>query len=124
MEGYFVITKEADDENSSNLKKLLDASKLVNLQSTRTFNRITGGVYKKATSSAVTHIRNSQEEIRAKRKAYHEKPEVKERIKLYNQKPEVKERKRQERIRRQKLLSMVPKEIIEKVYKDDNKLSD
>lgn len=124
MEGYFVITKEGDDETSSNLKKLLDASKLVNLQSTRTFNRITAGVYKKASSSAVTHIRNSQEEVKAKRKAYHERPEVKERIKLYNQKPEVKERKRQERVRRQKLLSMVPKDIIEKVYKEDNKLSD
>ena len=124
MEGYFVVTKDSDDETSVNLKKLLGASKLVNLQSTPTFNRITGGVYKKSTASAVAHLRNDQEEVRAKRKAYHEKPEVKERIKLYNQKPEVKERKRQERIRRQKLLSMVPREIIEKVYKEENKTSD
>lgn len=119
MQGYFVITKDSEDDESSNLKKLLNASKLVNLQCTRTFNRVTGGIYKKSAASAVTHLRNEKEELRAKRKAYHEKPEVKERIREYNQRPEVKERKRLERLRRKKLLSLVPKEILEKVYKDD-----
>ena len=122
--GYFVITKDPNNEKSKELKDTLSASGLVNLVCTRTFNRVTGGVYKKSTTSAVTHLRNTQEEAKAKRKAYHERPEVKERIKLYNQKPEVKERKKQERARRQKILSLVPKEIIEKVYKEENKMTD
>lgn len=124
LEGYFVITKDPNNEKSKELKDTLSASGLVNLVCTRTFNRVTGGVYKKATASAVTQLRNNQEEARAKRKAYHERPDVKERIKLYNQKPEVKERKRQERARRQKIMSLVPKEILEKVYKEENKMAD
>lgn len=124
LKGYYVITSDADDDESRSLKEKLNASNLVNLRCTRTFNRVTGGVYKKATASAVTHIRNAQDELKQKRKDYHERPEVKERVKLYNQKPEVKERKRLERERKKKLLSLIPVEIVEKVYKEENKPSE
>lgn len=122
MLGYFVITKDASDEQSEQLKKALQASGLVNLQCTRTFNRVTEHAYEKPVVSAITRIRNNQEEQRRKRKEYHSRPEVKQRMKEYNQDPKVKERKRLDRQRRQKLLSLVPKEAIAQLYKaEENK---
>jgi hypothetical protein len=118
MEGYWVIIKDSDDEESKKLKAILKESKLVDLQCTRTFNRITNNEFKKQAGSAVTQIRNRQEEKVKKRKEYQARPDVKQRSKEYNQQPEVKERKRQDRVRKQKLLSLVPKEIVAKVYKE------
>ena len=119
MQGYFVITKDADDEESKKLKAELAASKFVNLKCTRTFNRVTQGEYQKSVTSAISHIRNRTEEQRAKRKEYHEREDVKKRTREYNRLPEVKEKKRQERLRKKKLLALVPKEIIEQVYKEE-----
>lgn len=119
MQGYFVITKDADDDESKKLKAELAASKFVNLKCTRTFNRVTQGEYQKSVTSAISHIRNRTEEQRAKRKEYHEREDVKKRTREYNRLPEVKEKKRQERLRKKKLLALVPKEIVEQVYKEE-----
>lgn len=119
MQGYFVLTKDADDDESKKLKSALAQSKLVNLKCTRTFNRVTDGQYQKAATSAVAHIRNRTEEQRAKRKEYHAREDVKTRTKEYNRLPEVKEKKRQERLRKKKLLERIPKELIEQVYKEE-----
>lgn len=118
MEGYFVITKDAEDEDSKKIKETLNASKFVNLHCTRTFNRLTNGEFKKQANSAVTHLRNRQEEARERRKQYNSRDDIKKRIKEYNMRPEVKEKKRQERLRKRKILSLVPREVIEKVYKE------
>lgn len=120
MEGYFVVTKDSDDEQSTQVKALLKQSKLVDLKCTRTFNRVTKGEYGDSVSSARSKIRNARDEQRQKRKEYHEREDVKKRTKEYNRLPEVKERKRLERIRKKKILSMVPREIIEKVYKEES----
>ena len=119
MQGYFVVTKDADDEESKKLKATLEASQFVNLQCTRTFNRLTHNEFKKQASSAVTHLRNKQDESKEKRKAYHQREDVKKRTKEYNKLPEVKERKRLERQRKKKLLALVPKEAIVQVYKEE-----
>lgn len=120
MEGYFVITKDADDETSQQVKTLLAQSKLVNLKCTRTFNRVTKAEYAPSVTSARNKIRNDRDEQRQKRKEYQSRDDVKKRTKEYNRLPEVKERKRQERLRKKKILSLVPKEIIEKVYKEES----
>lgn len=119
MEGYFVITKDSETEESKRIREFLKNTKLVDLQCTRAFNRVTGGVYKKSAESAVTHLRNNQEEARKRRKEYHSKPEIKQKMKEYNQRPEVKEKKRKDRLRKQKLLASLPPEIIAKAYKDE-----
>lgn len=119
MQGYFVITHDADDEESKKVKAVLEASKFVNLQCTRTFNRLTHNEFKRQASSAVSQLRNRQPEVKEKRKEYHQREDIKKRTKEYNMKPEVKERKRQERLRKKKLLSLVPKEAIAQVYKEE-----
>lgn len=124
MEGYFVITKDSEDEQSKQLKDALKKSTLVNLHCSRTFNRITKDTYKSQVSSAITHLRNGRPDNKEKRKEYHSRPEVRERIKDYNSRPDVKERKRLERERRKKLLSLVPAEVITKVYKEEENKSD
>lgn len=119
MQGYFVITKDAEDEESKKVKAALDAANFVNLQCTRTFNRLTHNEFKKQASSAVSQLRNRQQEAKEKRKEYHQREDIKKRTREYNLKPEVKERKRQERLRKKKLLALVPKEAIAQVYKEE-----
>ena len=90
------------------------------MKCTRTFNRVTKDEFAPSVTSARNKIRNDRDEQRQKRKEYQSRADVKKRTKEYNRLPEVKERKRQERLRKKKILSLVPKEIIEKVYKEES----
>lgn len=119
MQGYYVVTQESNDAESKSLLDLLAKSGLINVKHTRAFNRLTDGVYKTATTSAVNSLRNRKEEQRQRRKEYNSRPEVKERMKEYNQLPETKERKRRERERKKKLLKKIPREVILEVLKEE-----
>lgn len=119
LSGFYVITQDALDEGALALKRTLAQSGLINLQSTRSFNKLTDGEYKSSVASAVTSLRNRQEEKRAQRKQYNARPDVKQRMKEYNQSPEVKERKRKERELKRKMLKKIPREVVLQVLKEE-----
>ena len=96
MEGYFVVTKQPDENNKSELELLTALRKtgLIDLHTTRSFNGVTKGVYKSAAKSAITRIRNKDPQAQAKRKAYYALPTTKQRLLEQSRTPEAKERKR------------------------------
>lgn len=125
IKGYYVISNEESSaefgEADQRLLLLLRESKLVNVKNTRAFNKMTGNQYAKPVESAVAHNRNSNIEKKEKRKEYYNRPEVNQRLKAYYKTPEVKERKRLARIRQRKLMSLIPKDILDKALKDEER---
>lgn len=120
MQGYYVlVTPPAEDSvDEVNLVALMRKSKLVDLKSTRTFNKITEGHFHSATQSAVNKIRNSKDEQQKKRQEYYKRPEVIKHRKEYYTEPRVKERKKEARKLASKMLKLTPKEIKLKVMKE------
>ena len=123
LSGFYVITQDATDEQAQALKQSLVKSGLINLQSTRAFNKLTDGQFKSSVASAVTSIRNRQEEKREQRKQYNSRPDVKQRMREYNQSPEVKERKRKDRELKRKMLKKIPREVVLQVLKEEEAAS-
>ncbi len=121
MQGYFVVTKEPETEAEQELLTKLNTTALVNLKHTRTFNQVTGGVYKQPVKSAVTRLRNNTEEQKKKRKEYYTKEETKQRLYDYNRSQATKDRKKAARLRKAKLLSLVPPDLIAKVYAEEQR---
>lgn len=119
LTGFYVITQDAADEAAQQVKQTLLKSGLINLQSTRSFNKITDGQFKTSVTSAVTTLRNRQEEKREQRKQYNARPDVKQRMREYNQSPEVKERKRKDRELKRKMLKKIPREVVLQVLKEE-----
>lgn len=119
LAGFYVITQDAADEAAQVLKRTLAQSGLINLQNTRSFNKLTDDAYKSSVSSAVTALRNRKDEKRARRKEYNARPDVKQRMKEYNQTPEVKERKRKDRELKRKMLKKIPREVVLQVLKEE-----
>jgi ribosomal protein L20 len=119
LSGFYVITQDAVDEAAQQVKQTLLKSGLINLQSTRAFNKITDGQFKPSVTSAVTALRNRQEEKREQRKQYNARPDVKQRMREYNQSPEVKERKRKDRELKRKMLKKIPREVVLQVLKEE-----
>lgn len=119
LSGFYVITQDAADEQAQQVKQTLAKSGLINLKNTRAFNKLTDGQFKSSVTSAVTSLRNRQEEKQARRKEYNSRPDVKQRMREYNQLPEVKERKRKERELKRKLLKKIPREVVLQVLKEE-----
>lgn len=123
LTGFYVITQDAADEAAQSLKQTLAKSGLINLKNTRSFNKLTDGQFKSSVTSAVTSLRNRQEEKREQRKAYNSRPDVKQRMREYNQSPEVKERKRKDRELKRKMLKKIPREVVLQVLKEEEAAS-
>ncbi len=119
LSGFYVITQDTNDDSAHQVKQTLLKSGLINLQSTRAFNKLTDGQFKDSVTSAVTSIRNRQEEKKRQRKEYNSRPDVKQRMREYNQSPEVKERKRLDRERKRKMLKKIPREVVLQVLKEE-----
>ena len=120
MQGYYVLTSDpethtGDDETL--LSMLRKSTGMVNAQTTRTLNAMTGGIFKKQVSSARARLRNSTPEKKAKRREESKKEEIREAKRKYNARKDVKERNREARKRRSALMSLIPPEIITKYWK-------
>jgi len=114
MQGFFVSTKADVDDAAL---KTLETLGFVNLRTVRTFNKVTGGVYKNQTRTVRGRIHRNDPEVKAKREEYNKREEVKRARKAYESKPETKMRKREYSKRRTIALNMIPPEIWTEVYK-------
>jgi hypothetical protein len=122
MQGYFVCTKEPTSEEDKALLDTVRTSGLIDLKTTRGFNKFTDGKYQAAARSAVVSIHNNTEAARKKRREYYTRPETQARVSKYNKREDVRSRKQLNRQRRTRLLRVLPKEILEKALLDVQKL--
>jgi len=119
MKGYFVPLALPETEEDKLLLQKLRERGFVDLCTTRAFNAMTNGEYKRSARSAVTSIRNARPEEKSKRKEYLERPEVRDKIKKYHRDPEVKERRKRRYQVKKKLLASIPKETLIKVLQEE-----
>jgi len=124
MQGFFVTTSPAENPDDESILNVLKQRGFVDLKTTRSFNAVTKGVYKKSVKSAKVSLKNKTAEAKEKRRAYESLPEVKERSKRYHKEPEVKKRRRQAYQRKKLLLSLVPEDIIHKALLKEQEMAE
>lgn len=113
-----MLTQPASTEEEKQLLQKLSATRLISLESTRSFNQLTKGVYKPAVQSALRKLRNNTEEYKKKKREYNEREDVKERNREYNQRPDVKEKRRRRKALTKKVLELTPVDVVHKALEE------